>query len=226
MKYKGVNASTRRQFVRQVILFTGLFALLDLAASFLFFYTLVPTIPNRPNTGRGVAVVLFSDFGPHGGMDDETMRRLNFTLELFRRENVSHIICSGGARPSKNLYGSSFMKKYLIKSGVMENRIIEENRSNYTFRNLKESKNILQRMEPAWAVVVSSPIHMPRVKHLIARSGARIVFHLSSYDYRNCNPSIAWYTIYLQIQHEFAAFIAGGVLTDRMQAQIFDLIRP
>ncbi|OPY92783.1 MAG: hypothetical protein A4E73_00780 [Syntrophaceae bacterium PtaU1.Bin231] len=105
----------------------------------------VSMVSNHSSAPWEAAIVLFSDFGPYGGLDDESLRRLNFVLDLHRSGHAPVIICSGGTRPSRNLHGSAFMKRYLVGHGIEESRVIEENHSNHTLRNLSEARDILKK---------------------------------------------------------------------------------
>lgn len=202
-----------------------LLALCDLAATFFFVRAGVSMVPDHSSAPWEAAVVLFSDFGPYGGLDDESLRRLNFALDLHRIGHAPVIICSGGARPSRNLNGSTFMRRYLVERGIEEARVIEENRSNHTLGNLEHTREILLRMHVSRAVVVSSPIHLPRLKRLTSRSDTALFFDVTAYDLQQSDPPIAWYTVYWQVHHEFAAMLADTVFSADFHNRLINLIR-
>ena len=216
---------SRKRFFRHAVFIAVLFALCDLAATFLFVRAGVSMVPDYSPAPGEAAVVLFSDFGPYGGLDDESLRRLNFVLDLHRSGHAPVIICSGGARPSRNLHGSVFMKRYLVEHGIEESRVIEESRSNHTLGNLEKAREILLRMHASRAVVVSSPIHLPRLKRLISRSASAVFFDATAYDLQQCDPPIAWHIIYQQVHHEFAALLANIFLSADLNENLINRIR-
>jgi uncharacterized SAM-binding protein YcdF (DUF218 family) len=216
---------SHKRFFRYAVLIAALLALCDLAATFFFVRVGVSMVTDHSPAPWDAAVVLFSDFGPYGGLDDESLRRLNFVLDLHRSGHASVIICSGGARPSRNLHGSAFMKRYLVERGIEEARVIEESRSNHTLGNLADSRDILRRMHVSRVVVVSSPIHLPRVKGLTSRSDTAIFFDATAYDLQQCDPPIAWHTVYRQVHHEFAALLASTFFSADLYEGLINLIR-
>jgi len=219
------NSISHRRLFRNAVLLVVLLALCDLAATLLFVRSGVSMVSDHPIAPSAAAVVLFSGFDPHGDLDDETLRRLNFVLDLHRNGSVPLIICSGGARPSKNLHGSALMKRYLVQRGVEESRVIEENRSNNTLGNLTETRNILRQMDVSRVLVVSSPIHLPRLKGLTSEFNTPVLLETTAYDLQHSNPPIAWHTVYQQVHHEFAACLASAVLSEDLLVRLINLIR-
>jgi len=216
---------SRKRFFRHAFFIAVLFALCDLAATFLFVRAGVSMVPDYSPAPWEAAIVLFSDFGPYGGLDDESLRRLNFVLDLHRSGHAPIIICTGGARLSRNAHGSAFMKRYLVEHGIDESRVIEENRSNHTLGNLTETRDILQRMHLSRAVVVSSPIHLPRLKGLTSHTASAVSFDATAYDLQQCEPPIAWHIIYQQVHHEFAALLASTFLAADLYEGLINRIR-
>jgi uncharacterized SAM-binding protein YcdF (DUF218 family) len=123
------------------------------------------------------------------------------------------------------MHGSAFMKRYLVERGIDEARVIEENRSNHTLGNLADSRDILRRMHASQAVVVSSPIHLPRLKGLTSRFDNTVFFDATAYDLQQCDPPIAWNIIYQQVHHEFAALLASTFLAADLYEGLINLIR-
>jgi len=216
---------SHKRFFRYAVLIAVLLALCDLAATFFFVRVGVSMVTDHSPAPWSAAVVLFSDFGPYGGMDDESLRRLNFALDLHRSGHAPVIICSGGARPSRGMNGSTFMKRYLIERGIEEDRVIEENRSNHTLGNLEKAREILLRINALRAVVVSSPIHLPRVKGLTAQTNTAPLFDVTAYDFQQSDPPIAWHTVYQQVHHEFAALLASTFFPADFYGALINLIR-
>jgi hypothetical protein len=219
------SSITSKRFFRNTAIIAILIALCDLTATFLFIQAGVSIVPEPQQVPWEAAVVLFSDFGPYGGLDDESLRRLNFVFDLHLSGRAPLIICSGGARPSLNFWGSVLMKHFLIQRGVEEAKIIDEPRSNKTLGNLNETKNIMHKMGISRAVVVSSPIHMLRIKQIVSELKNVTSFDLLPYSMKNCYPPITWQSAYCQVHHEFVAFVAGFALSEWQQARFINWIR-
>jgi uncharacterized SAM-binding protein YcdF (DUF218 family) len=213
----------RRWAVRAVQL-AALLLFCDLAASLAYLFTAVSMNPERPGARWEATVVLFSDFDAGGGIDAETRRRLNAALDLYRREAVPLIICSGGARPSTGRYGSVSMRQHLIERGVPADRVLAECRSNHTRSNVREAGQALQRMGVSRAVLVSSPVHLPRLRYL-ASGESGIAFDLAAYRLKDSEPPIHWQSLYWQLHHEFAARLAHIVLPGETLDLWIDRIR-
>jgi uncharacterized SAM-binding protein YcdF (DUF218 family) len=201
-----------------------LLVLYDLAASFAYLYLAVSMNPELPAARWEAAVILFSDFDVNGNIDEETLRRLNATLDLYRREAVPLIVCSGGARRWAYRDGSAAMRQYLIERGLPDDKVLAEGLSNHTRRNLRESEHVLRRMNLSRAVVISSPVHLPRLRHLVSGQSG-IAFDLAAYRLRDGEPSVSWVSLYGQIHHEFAAWLVDILLPDETMDSWVDRIR-
>jgi len=58
-------------------------------------------------------------------------------------------------------------KNELKKLGLPENKIIEENKSNTTFEQLRELKQIILKLKLKSVIIVSNKYHLPRLKAMI-----------------------------------------------------------
>ena len=90
-------------------------------------------------------------------------------------------ITSGGKGTDEVNSESASMKRYLLEHGIPEERIIEEDRSRDTFQNMRNSKEIIDRIDAGAKVAYSttnyhvfrSGIFARRVKMRAAGMGAR-----------------------------------------------------
>jgi uncharacterized SAM-binding protein YcdF (DUF218 family) len=171
-------------------------------------------------------VVLFSGFGDNRGIDSETLRRLNHAHRLVKDSAQAKIICVGGARPRTNRFGSLLMRDYLSGLGYHPSRIITETGSNSSQSNIFAATQILEERKVPNATLVSSPIHLLRLKWMLGKMAPKMEYHFRPYHFRDADPSISWLTIYRQIHHEFAAFIAGAILSNRSYKRLIDFLRP
>ena len=75
--------------------------------------------------------------------------RIDLALDFYRRQKAETgkelvFVTSGGQGPNEVIPESTSMKRYLIGQGIPAERILEEDRSNDTFHNMKYSKAVLQ----------------------------------------------------------------------------------
>jgi hypothetical protein len=99
--------------------------------------------------------------------------RIRAAVYLFGKGGVDAIIASGGrgrdivndepGRPDL----SAIMKRELVESGIPEDRIIEENKSNKTFDQLKEIKKITGSEKLNKTFIITSEYHLARVRAIM-----------------------------------------------------------
>lgn len=104
----------------------------------------------------------------------ELRERLNKGLEYMNKNPQSTIIVSGGKGSGENITEAEAMKRYLVKHGISESRIIKEEKSTSTFENIKFTKEIIENFDkrdnPSLAIV-SNDFHLFRAKFLAKRHG-------------------------------------------------------
>ena len=170
-------------------------------------------------------VVLFSGFGDSGTIDEETERRLNKAANLSQHAPTANILCIGGARPESGRYGTLLMRNYLVSLGFDPTRILTEMHSNSSQSNILAATQILHQMGIAEATLISSPIHLPRLKYLADRVSPEIEFHLIPYGFKTSRPPISTATIYRQIHHELAAFMLDWLLPESCFSRLINFFR-
>ena len=171
-----------------------------------------------------VAIVLFSDFEA-GSLAPETLRRVGFAAKMFEEGAFDHVLCAGGARPSRNLYGSELMKQWFLASGIPPDRVFLEKGSNDTRSNLGEGFKIVREQGWRTAWVVSSPLHIFRVKEITENMGGSLSVFLAAYSYGDCHPKIGWTTLWWQTHYEWAACLLQRILPVRVYEKILDFLR-
>ena len=171
-----------------------------------------------------VGIVLFSDFEA-GSLGPETLRRVAFAAGMFKKGAFDHILCAGGARPSRNLYGSELMKDWFLASGIPPERVFLERTSNDTRSNLEEAFNIVQEMGWRTTLVISSPLHIFRVKEIREDMEAPLSVLLVAYSYKECRPKIDRTTLWWQTHYEWATCLLQKFLPARFYQKLIDLVR-
>ncbi|GMA60031.1 YdcF family protein [Alicyclobacillus fastidiosus] len=88
--------------------------------------------------------------------------RLRAALHLYRCGIIQTFIVSGGQGEDETVSEARSMKRFLIINGVPPEVIFEDRWSKDTWENLKNSKQLMQRLRFTTAVIVTSDYHLPR----------------------------------------------------------------
>ncbi len=102
------------------------------------------------------------------------MERLEKGLEFLKQYPDAKVIVSGGQGRGETITEAEAMKRYLVRKGIDEERIIKEDRATSTMENIKFSKEILdgQRGKDTRNItIITSDFHMLRAKMLARRNG-------------------------------------------------------
>lgn len=100
--------------------------------------------------------------------------RLITALEYAKKYPDVIIVVSGGQGPDEWISEAEAMKRFLIKNGITEGRIIVEDSSTSTMENLALTQAVLKQDDPQRKpklLIVTSEYHMFRSKLLARRSG-------------------------------------------------------
>ena len=100
--------------------------------------------------------------------------RLVTALEYAKEYPDVIIVVSGGQGPDELISEAEAMKRFLIKNGIDEDKIIKEDSSTSTMENLTLTKEVLKRNESQRTpriLIVTSEYHMFRSKVLAKRTG-------------------------------------------------------
>jgi uncharacterized SAM-binding protein YcdF (DUF218 family) len=196
----------------------------DLVFTFLYLSQVNRYAEELQRAKSDVGIVLFSDFEAES-LAPETLRRVRFAEEMFKEGAFDYIVCAGGARPKRNLYGSELMRQWLLASGVPPDHVFLEKRSNDTRSNLDEGLKVVSEKGWRTASVVSSPLHIFRVKEITEDMGESVSIFLAAYSYRDCHPPIDWTTLWWQTHYEWAACLVPRILPRRIYDSILDRFR-
>ncbi len=172
------------------------------------------------------AVIFMGDFNNnYTGLGQETLRRLNFAIDLNKSKIVENLLCVGGSRPTKNVYGAKLMKKYLEQNGVpIENVFVEiqsfDSKSNW-FNALKSIE------EQGWRSIalISSSIHLQRLKKKIINPIKHIKVSSTPFSYSIAEPRITFLELWRGIHHEWVAYFVYS-LPEPLYKKILKILRP
>lgn len=106
--------------------------------------------------------------------------RLNTAAALFKSGYSDFVICTGGSAHNKYIE-AEVMEEYLTSLNIPKDKIIKENKSQNTYANLFNSKNIMKNRGFKSAVVVTSPWHLRRANYLMSKFSKDYVMKGSSY---------------------------------------------
>ncbi len=88
-------------------------------------------------------IVLGAGLTSDGSVSNTLKYRLDKCIEVY--DNTSPIVVSGGQGDDEIISEASAMKTYLVKNGIPEENIVEENKSRTTKENFLFSKELLDK---------------------------------------------------------------------------------
>ncbi len=133
-------------------------------------------------------VVFFGDFDDNGNISEESIRRLTFAVDLYKKGTGRNIIFVGGWRPFKNLYGSALMAKRAAEMGVKPSDIFHDLTSRDTINNWLEAEKIIKKQNFKKVVLISSAFHLMRIEKMIDVGDGITAFY-AAYNEDDVNPS-------------------------------------
>ncbi|PJI07911.1 MULTISPECIES: YdcF family protein [Clostridium] len=104
-------------------------------------------------------------------------QRAQRAMEYVKDNPDIKIVVSGGKGSGESITEAESMKEYFLNKGVKNENIIVEDKSKNTFQNLKNTKNILDKISNGKNIkvgVVTSNFHMTRAKLLGKRVGLKL----------------------------------------------------
>ena len=153
-----------------IVLVTGLLA----AACFeILMYEAAYRQP--PEEDAGFVIVLGCGIFPDGQLTLSLKNRLDAAYDYLKEHEGSLCIVSGGQGANEPVPEAQAMSEYLRSRGIEPSRILMEDRSDSTLRNLMYSKEIMARYpkQPQTAAIVTSDFHVFRALMLAEQMGIR-----------------------------------------------------
>ena len=131
----------------------------------------------KPETGENVPYIVVLGAGVNGEEPSLILRRrLDVAVSLSQREPQAKLILCGGLGTNERISEAEAMRRYLIKQGVEEQRLIMEDLSCDTAQNLRYASELMQTLDGQTtheAYLVTCEFHMMRSKMLAERNGIR-----------------------------------------------------
>ncbi|GAA0071659.1 YdcF family protein [Clostridium sardiniense] len=154
--------------------------------------------------------VLVLGAGIRGENLTTTLRdRLNAAIRYMDETNFKgDIIVSGGQGPGESITEAEAMRRYLVKEGINNDKIILENKSTNTFQNFKYTKEKIEDEEKidianADVTVITTDFHALRSSIIAKRNGYENIKFYSS--------NTEWYLVPSMYAREFFAFFKSLV---------------
>lgn len=96
--------------------------------------------------------------------------RLDAALEYAIQYPHVYLILSGGQGPGEHISESEAMKRFLVKNGIQEERLLIEDLSTSTYENLLYSTELLPGSEDE-ITIITSDYHLARAKNIAQSLG-------------------------------------------------------
>ena len=106
-------------------------------------------------------------------------RRVNTAVKYLNENKNANVVITGGQGPGENISEAEAMKRILIRNGIDNGRIFEENNAKSTMENFKFS-NELYNLQDKNVIVVSSDYHMFRALSMAKKLNYKNVSGLPS----------------------------------------------
>ncbi len=157
---------------------------------------------------RGAIIVLGS--GVHDCEPSPALAaRLDRGAEVAMQFPAMKMVVSGGYTQGRSCSEAEVMAAYLIRHGIPESRLIQENASTTTYENLRFTRPLLQQQgltDDAPLIIVSSEFHLERATAIAHHGGFRNIYTAASVT--------PLYTRFPSWLREYFSFIKGYLLSE------------
>lgn len=102
------------------------------------------------------------------------LERLEEGTKVIKENPNTKIVVSGGMGPGETITEAEAMKRYLVKNGVEEGRIIKEDKSRSTSENMEFTKKVIESIDNKKDIkirVITNNFHMFRARLLAKHYG-------------------------------------------------------
>lgn len=128
-------------------------------------------------------------------------KRLDSAYELLIRYPDVPVVVTGGQGDDEVISEGEGMKRYLVRRGISEDRIIVEDQSTSTFENIRNAFEITDKMGLSRDITIAtSEYHVYRASLMAKKQGAGEVTSAPSFTDINLLP-VYWVREWLGISH-------------------------
>jgi uncharacterized SAM-binding protein YcdF (DUF218 family) len=183
------------------------------------------SIANIPLHARfDAAVIFYGNFDTSGNPDKESTRRLLLAVDLYHKGVIQSLIFVGGWRPSKKIAGSQLLAQEAIALGVKPTCIFIDTHSRDTFHNWNEAKKIIIENKFKKILLISSPFHLFRLKHLIVNNNDMKIFY-GTYIKTNTFPHKSFWENVIDYNYHMISFVIYLLLPSELYQFLIEKIR-
>ena len=163
-------------------------------------------------------VVLFHAFGELKGLSRESYRRIHHAYQLYQAGWAHQIVCVGGNHGSLPMPGAALMRAAFIDAGVNAARIQTAPPSFDSTTNIEVLKLMAEQEEWRSVLVVSSPLHLVRVRDIDRELFTRLRVGFHAYDLQTAWPDLGFAELWRQAHYEWGAWLLTTLLSrDQLQ---------
>lgn len=189
---------------RRISLLLLFILITDILCSVIFFNDVNNNFPSPKNNRFDAAVVFWG--GDDGNANSETLRRIDYATRLFNNGLIGNIVCVGGARFKMNFYGAEVMRQHFLSNGIPKKNLWYEKKSYDSISNLSEANKIIQKEDFKKVILLSSSLHLFRLKYLVSNQLNVDTLSFSPYSYDSSKHQISLSSLWLNIHYEWLAF--------------------
>ncbi len=219
--------------LRKILKYTGIapaiLITLDLIILLLCPYGLIDS--HKDISVQDAAIVLYNGHPrEEKSLNNESLRRLNYAVNLFRDKKIDNILFSGGLRPKLlDINGARLMALNAEKMGVPPENIFSEIKSYDTLTNIRESLKIAEDNNWRNLAVVSSKFHLVRTKYLVNRfigkENINRELTFLPYGYSQSMPPAGRWALIRDANYNFASFALVFFLPDKTYRRFVKRLR-
>lgn len=138
---------------------------------------MIVSYPKKNEDNAEYMIILGAGLNNGGQLSLTLKDRLDAALKCINQyNNDSFIVVSGGKGTDENISEAEAMKRYLIQSGVAEDKIIKEDKSRNTYENFKFSRKKIEEysdksIDKVNIKVITTDFHSLRSSLLAKRNG-------------------------------------------------------
>jgi uncharacterized SAM-binding protein YcdF (DUF218 family) len=167
--------------------------------------SLPPPVPDRPYPA---GVVFFDAFGPDEGLGATSLTRVEHAAALFQAGAVGRLVCVGGRRSGREQTGGALMAAALRRRGVPQALVRHDASSFDTVGNWRAAMALLPPAERSAPLLISSPLHLLRIRHITGDVGTAAPTASISAEIRRRGLTGIWF----RVHREWAAWAALALL--------------
>ncbi len=122
-----------------------------------------------------VAVVLGNKVEIDGTPSNRLKARLNKSIELYKKGFFNYIIVSGGIG-KEGFDEAKVMKLYLVKKGIPEEKILEDNNGYNSYMTAQNVKIFMEDLKVDSVMIITQYFHITRTKFAFKNIGIKNVY--------------------------------------------------